>query len=197
CVATAALAPAAENPPVRSVRISDRIRPRIFSFDVCTEGENGMRRSISGVVIIAALIVAVSGAVALGQDKKGAAKEKTLYDRLGGKGAITKVVDEFVSNCAADTKINAFFAKTAADPARLKKFKANLVDQICEASGGPCKYKGKDMKTAHAGMGIADKDFGALVEDLTAALDKFNVGAAEKNDLLGALGPMKKDIVTK
>ena len=156
-----------------------------------------MRRSISGVVIIAALIVAVSGAVALGQDKKGAAKEKTLYDRLGGKGAITKVVDEFVSNCAADTKINAFFAKTAADPARLKKFKANLVDQICEASGGPCKYKGKDMKAAHMGMGVSGADFTALVEDLSGALDKFKVGAHEKDQLLGALAPMKTQIVEK
>jgi len=125
------------------------------------------------------------------------AKSKSLYDRLGGKKAITAVVDEFVGRVAADKRINAFFAATASDPKRLAKFKENLVDQICEASGGPCKYKGKDMKTAHAGMGVGDADFGALVEDLTAALDKFKVGATEKNELLGALGPMKKDIVTK
>jgi hemoglobin len=125
------------------------------------------------------------------------AKPKSLYDRLGGKSAITAVVDEFVGRVAADKRINSFFTATASDPKRLAKFKSNLVDQICEASGGPCKYKGKDMKSAHAGMGIGDADFGALVEDLTGALDKFKVGAAEKQDLLGALGPMKKDIVTK
>jgi hemoglobin len=51
------------------------------------------------------------------------------------------------------------------------------------------------MKTAHKGMGITDADFNALVEDLVKALDKFNVGATEKNELLGALGPMKGDIV--
>jgi len=124
-------------------------------------------------------------------------KPKSLYDRLGGKNAITAVVDEFVGRVAADKRINAFFMATASDPKRLAKFKSNLVDQICEASGGPCKYKGKDMKSAHAGMGVGEADFGALVEDLSAALDKFKVGAAEKNDLLGALGPMKKDIVTK
>jgi hemoglobin len=71
-----------------------------------------------------------------------------------------------------------------------------LVDQICEASGGPYKYKGMDMKSAHAGMGITASDFDALVEDLIAALDKFKVGAAEKQQLLGVLGPMKSDIVT-
>ena len=126
-----------------------------------------------------------------------AQKQASLYDNLGGKKAITAVVNEFVSRVAADNRINAYFQQTASDPKRLASFKAKLVDQICEASGGPCKYMGKDMKSAHAGMGVGDKDFGALVEDLTAALDKFKVGTAEKNDLLGALGPMKKDIVTK
>ena len=94
-------------------------------------------------------------------------------------------------------RINGYCLDTAADPKRLAHFKMNLVDQICEASGGPCKYKGKDMKTAHAGMGITGADFNALVEDLVAALDKFHVGEREKNDLLGALGPMQKDIVEK
>jgi len=62
-------------------------------------------------------------------------------------------------------------------------------------SGGPCKYTGKDMKTAHKGMGITDADFNALVEDLVKALDKNHVGATEKSELLGALGAMKGDIV--
>ena len=126
-----------------------------------------------------------------------AEESKSLYERLGGKKAITAVVDEFVARCAADARINKFFAKTASDPKRLGAFKMNLVDQICEASGGPCKYKGMDMKRAHAGMGITGADFTALVEDLSAALDKFKVGEKEKGELLGALAPMKSDIVEK
>jgi hemoglobin len=126
----------------------------------------------------------------------GLAKEKSLYDRLGGKKAIIAVVDEFVGRVAADTRINKYFMAAASDPKRLDAFKMKLVDQICEASGGPCKYKGVDMKSAHAGMGITASDFDALVEDLVAALDKFKVGAAEKQHLLGVLGPMKSDIVT-
>ena len=125
------------------------------------------------------------------------AKGDTLYKRLGGKKAITAVVDDFVGRAAADTRINHFFRATAADKKRLTTFKKNLVDQICEASGGPCKYKGKDMKTAHAGMGVGSADFDALVEDLVASLDKFKVAEADKNTLLGVLGPMKKDIVEK
>jgi hemoglobin len=123
--------------------------------------------------------------------------DDTLYKSLGGKKAITAVVDDFVGRVAADTRINSFFTATAADPNRLAKFKKNLVDQVCEAAGGPCKYKGKDMKTAHAGMGITSPDFDALVQDLVASLDKFMVKEADKQALLGVLGPMKKDIVEK
>jgi hemoglobin len=102
-----------------------------------------------------------------------------------------------MARVAGDKRINAYFGATASDPARLDTFTANLVDQICEASGGPCKYKGKDMKSAHMGMGISGADFDALVEDLVSALDKFKVGPHEKDQLLGALGPMKGDIVEK
>jgi hemoglobin len=153
-----------------------------------------MRKQVFGMCAIAGLLMSVASAPLIGQ---GAVKEKSLYDRLGKKKAITAVVDEFVSRVAADARINGFFKATASDPARLKKFKGNLVDQICEASGGPCKYKGKSMKAAHAGMGISGADFGALVEDLVGALDKFNVKPADKNTLLGVLGPMKSDIVEK
>ena len=125
------------------------------------------------------------------------ADDSTLYHRLGGKKAITAVVDDFVGRVAADSRINHFFSATASDPKRLASFKRKLVDQICEASGGPCKYKGKDMKSAHAGMGISSADFSALVSDLVAALDKFKVAEADKNTLLGVLGPMSSDIVEK
>ena len=159
-----------------------------------------MRKRLIVVAIAAAVALAgLNTSAAAADDKKmdKAAKPKSLYSRLGGKKAITAVVEEFVNNVAADDRINKGFAATANDPKRLAKFKGNLVDQICQASGGPCKYKGKDMKTAHKGMGITDADFNALVEDLVKALDKFNVGATEKNELLGALGPMKSDIVEK
>jgi hemoglobin len=143
------------------------------------------------VLVIGALIVSVSSASLVGQGMK----EKSLYDRLGGRKAIAAVVDEFVARVAADRRINTFFAATAGDVARLAAFKGKLVDQICEAGGGPCKYHGKDMQTAHMGLGVRGADFDALIEDLVGALDMFKVGAREKDQLLGALAPMKTDIV--
>ena len=117
-------------------------------------------------------------------------EKKSLYDRLGGKPAITAVVDDFVGNVAADPRINGHFAST-----NVPRLKAMLVDQVCQATGGPCQYTGRDMKSAHAGMRITDAEFNALVEDLVMSLDKFKVPAPEKNELLGALGSLKPQIV--
>ena len=100
------------------------------------------------------------------------------------------MVDDFVGNVAADNRINKFFAKT--DIPRLKRL---LVEQICAGTGGPCTYTGRDMRSAHAGMGITDAQFNALVEDLVKSLDKFKVPEKEKGELLGILGPMKPSIV--
>jgi hemoglobin len=145
------------------------------------------RRLAIGVLSLGILV----GCTTTGEQRM-ATTEKSLYDRLGGKPAITAVVDDFTARVAADRRINRFFANTD-----IPAFKAKLVDQICEASGGPCKYTGKDMKTAHAGMGVTNADFDALVEDLVATLDKFKVPQKEKGELLAVLGPMRKDIVTK
>jgi len=118
------------------------------------------------------------------------AASKSLYDRLGGKPAITAVVDDFVGNVAADSRINLRF-----QGANIPRLKTMLVDQICAASGGPCTYTGKSMLEAHRGMKIEDAEFTALVEDLVKSLDKFKVPAREKTELLTALGGMKGDIV--
>ena len=115
---------------------------------------------------------------------------KPLFERLGGQAAITAVVDDLTVRIMADGRIKDRFANTD-----IPHFKQALSDQLCEATGGPCKYTGKDMRTAHAGMNLSDDEFNALVEDLKGTLAKFKVGAREQEELLGALGGMKKDIV--
>ena len=140
-------------------------------------------RSIAKQILLAAAVV-------IGVTLAASAQQKSLYERLGGQEAITAVVDMFVDNVAADKRINTFFANSD-----IPALKGKLVEQVCQASGGPCTYTGRDMKTVHQGMGITEADFNALVEDLTAALDHFKVPMPEKDELLGLLAPMKSDIV--
>jgi hemoglobin len=115
---------------------------------------------------------------------------RSLYLRLGGRDAIVTVIDSFVARAAADNRINKKFARS--DVARVKTM---LVDQVCAATGGPCTYTGRSMKDAHRNMGVTEGEFNALVEDLTATLQALNVPERERNELLGALAPMKTDIV--
>jgi hemoglobin len=115
----------------------------------------------------------------------------SLHDRLGGKPAITAVTGELLDRVAADARIKYRFLNTD-----LGKLKASLIDFVCMATGGPCKYTGQDMETSHAGMELVDDEFTALVEDLAGALDKFKVPAREKAELLGALAPLQPAIVT-
>ena len=135
------------------------------------------------------LVLALGGAAGC---KQHAAGGKTLYERLGGGTALTAVVDDFLANVQADTRINHFFLD-----ADMGKIKTGLVNLIGQATGGPENYTGRDMKTTHAGLGISEADFNALLEDLSRSLDKFRVGDKEKGELLGLLGAMKGDIVEK
>ncbi len=116
--------------------------------------------------------------------------ERSLYERLGAKDSIRAVVDDFVGRVAKDDRINPKFTKT--DIGRLKQM---LVDQVCEAAGGPCKYNGRSMKEAHSGMKVTSGEFDALVGDLVATMNHFKVGKTEQDELLGVLGPLKIDIV--
>ena len=121
-----------------------------------------------------------------------ASTQASLYDRLGGSPAVSAVVDDFVQNVAADKRINGFFAHTD-----IPSFKQKLTDFICVGTGGPCYYGGRDMKTAHAGMGVRGRDFNALVQDLGRTLKKLKVPHREQMELVAILAPMKKDIVTR
>ncbi|MHB1677432.1 MAG: group I truncated hemoglobin [Sulfuriferula sp.] len=118
-----------------------------------------------------------------------AADTPTLYDQLGGKPAIKKVVDDMITHVAADTRINSFFAN-----ANIPHLKMELVSQICAGTGGPCTYTGQSMQAAHKGMNIDSAQFNALVEDLQLSLADNHVPIGLGNQLLAILAPMKKDI---
>ena len=144
---------------------------------------------ILSAALVAALFAATPVSAQMMHDHM---MKKSLYERLGGIDAIKAVVDDFVGNVAADKRINAFFAHTD-----IERLKHNLVDQLCQGTGGPCTYTGRSMKEAHAGMGVRSRDFDALVGDLGKTLNKFKVPGREQKELVAILAPMKKDIVTR
>ena len=152
-----------------------------------------MRLLTRAILIPMAALILTACASAPSDAPSSAPAPPTLYQRLGGREAIKQVVDDFVANLAADPRVNARFK--GLDAAKMAKLQTDLADQICDVTGGPCAYLGRDMKTVHAGMKITEAEWNATVEDLVKTLNKFKVGPKEQQELLSALGGMKKDIV--
>jgi hemoglobin len=121
------------------------------------------------------------------------APPKALFERLGGKEGVAKVVDSFLQNAQIDPKLKSAFGKTSG--ARAERFKTNMVDLICSQTGGDCTYGGKDMKQAHVGMKITEDQWNAFVADLTLALDEHKVSEQDKSELFLVFAKMKDDVV--
>lgn len=119
----------------------------------------------------------------------------SLYKRLGGYDAIAAVTDDFIGRLVNDAQLSKFFAGHSTES--LHHIRQLVVDQLCAATGGPCLYIGRDMKSAHAGLGISESDWNAAAGHLVETLDKFQVQAKEKDEVLSAISGMKKDIVEK
>ncbi len=119
-----------------------------------------------------------------------ATPDRSLYERLGGREAITSVVIDAFGNISADKRINQRFANTDAS-----KLAGNLVDLICERTGGPCVYKGRNMADSHDGMQITDVEFDALVEDIAKSMTKFKVPEREQRESIEILGRLRNAIV--
>jgi hemoglobin len=118
----------------------------------------------------------------------------SLYKRLGGYDAIAAVVDDFLGRLAADAQLKRFFVGSSKDT--LQRIRQLVVDQLCQAAGGPCLYTGRSMKTAHEGLNITEDDWKRAVVALTATFEKFKVGARERQEVVAAIASMKSDIVT-
>jgi hemoglobin len=154
--------------------------------------ENNMKKL---TLAIALLVVLMSGAsTALATSVEGQEK-KSLYTRVGGYDALALVVDDFIKRLATDPKFAKFFSGFSVDSQ--KRLRQHILDQFCKAAGGPCEYVGRDMKTTHTGLGITEAEWDAAAKHLIAAMDKYKVPQAEKDELMAFVATQKKDIVEK
>ena len=114
----------------------------------------------------------------------------SLYDRLGGLDAITALTESWVARVGGDDRASGKFART--DLPRLKKA---LIDQLCEATGGPCAYTGRSMRETHDGMAVTAGEFDVVMQHLDATLDELNVPQTDRDELVALIMPMRDDIV--
>ena len=117
---------------------------------------------------------------------------EAVFKAFHGQAGVDRVVDGLVDRSIADPRISEIFKNQDID--RLRR---TLKEQLCYLLGGGCAYTGRDMKTSHAGMGIQQTDFNALVENLQAAMDREGVPFADQNRLLAKLAPIERTTVTR
>jgi hemoglobin len=141
--------------------------------------------SLVAIALLVAALGAVSPAAAQGKD--------TLYKRLGGYDALAAVTDDFITALATDPKLSRFFVGASDNSkARIRQL---VLDQLCAATGGPCIYIGRDMKTVHKGLRITEDDWNTAVKHLVNTMTKFKVKEREQKEVAAALSGLKADIV--
>lgn len=144
------------------------------------------RRILAPALVVLAL--GTTGALAQQQ-------EKTLYQRLGGYDTIAAIVDEVGSRFGGDDQLKRFFRGHSQNS--LGRQRQLAVDLVCEMSGGPCIYIGRDLKTTHGGLGISPSDWTRSMNLLTEVLTKFDLAERERSDFLALIATLETYIVEK
>lgn len=146
---------------------------------------------LTGATLGSAALADASAAVVVGAAADAAPRAQTrLYDRLGGEAGVTAIAATLIDRVSADPKLGRSFKDTQLD--RIKRL---LAEQICELSGGPCRYSGDSMREVHAGHHISEAEFFGMVATLRVVLKERHVSQGATNELLRLLAPMKRDVV--
>ena len=120
---------------------------------------------------------------------------KSLYERLGGSDGIEKIVDDIVETHMNNPAVSKRFIFMMEDPERMAKVKKHTRQFLGAGTGGPETYEGQDMPAAHKGMNISETEYLHVIDDIMLALDKNNIDAASKDEMLAIGYSLKGQIV--
>ena len=115
----------------------------------------------------------------------------SIYDAIGGAGAVAATVDTFSARVLADPDLAPYFSGT--DIGRLRSHQRAF---IAAALGAPEAWTGRGMGAAHAGLGITDAHFDAVVGHLVDTLVELGVAQEHIAAIGAALTPLRGEIVT-
>ncbi|MEM7556471.1 MAG: group 1 truncated hemoglobin [Cyanobacteria bacterium P01_A01_bin.84] len=116
----------------------------------------------------------------------------TLYEKIGGKATLEKVVDEFHKLILADSSLNAFFANTD-----MEKQGNHQVAFFSQILGGPNDYQGRSMDKTHSGMSLQQPHFDAIVKHLTNAMTASGVSSDDTKAVMDRVANLKGAILNK
>ncbi len=146
-----------------------------------------MKKTLLSFAFAASALLSAGAALA----QSAPAPNDQLYKAFGEKSGLVALMDDFMVRLLADPRTEPHFK-----PANQQRVKEQLVDQFCALGGGPCVYKGADMKSSHSNLDIKKSDFNALVEVLQLSMDAQGIPFRKQNEMLALLAPMHRDIIT-
>lgn len=152
------------------------------------------RRRVS-LVAVGLIVAALAGAL-LAPTRRSFAQEKpakSLYERMGGYNVIAGLVDNFIAQLGKDPAFKRFGGGRAQDS--LVRTRQLVVDQICNLTGGPCAYIGRDMKTAHGGLAVTQEEWDSSMKKWGVALDDFKMQDPERQEFIDMIAKLRPDIV--
>ena len=135
-------------------------------------------------------IAVLGGLLLLSVPDESVAGAHLIYERIGYQSGVETMVDYFLANVAGDDRVNSRFADTD-----MAKLRGHLIDQVCEATDGPCTYKGKNMREAHVGMGITEAEFAIIAGHFAAAMEQAGFSTSDHAAIMSVLSAMQDDIV--
>ncbi|MFC0775502.1 group I truncated hemoglobin [Terrimonas alba] len=118
-------------------------------------------------------------------------QKPSLYERLGGEQGLRKIVNDILDKNFSNPKIGHHFKNVDMD-----KLKQLVFEFFSMGIGGSHIYTGRDMRSAHADLGISQRDFSLGNDDVSEALKENGVSKAEIDEVIGILNSMKGDVVT-
>jgi hemoglobin len=135
-----------------------------------------------------AMLLLALGLVSSAQEKT------TLYERLGRYDGIARITDEYLRGVRSDPQLARFIGRGTDSLVRARQL---LKEQLCAMTGGPCAYIGRDMKTAHGGLGITEADWSLNMKYMSAAVAKAHVADGDRDEFLALIEALKQQIVEK
>lgn len=121
----------------------------------------------------------------------------TLFERLGGKEGISRIVTDAIDEHMKNPAIRARFLPYKEQPERLNAIRQHSIDFFSAGSGGPVTYTGRDMVTAHTGMNISPGEYMHTVDDILVVLERHDIDEATKKDVLSILWSLKGMIIAR
>ena len=114
----------------------------------------------------------------------------SLFDRLGGAPAITAAAELFYRQVLADPLLAPYF-----DDVNMDRQVAKQAAFLTMALGGPNRYTGRDLRTAHSGLaGLTDEHVDRVIGHLAQTLRELGV-AEDDIAAAGAVAASARDDV--